>query len=141
MSSARKIKARRKGRAQTMQADARRASGRITRKQQEARFAPRPSVYSRAHASAPPLTAADLREILADIQDPQPVLTEVHLNTRDIMGMAAAQKPLTMPTYTLELARDASHFIGVPVREDRRIPEGGAVGVFSDGRAQYFPPD
>jgi hypothetical protein len=79
--------------------------------------------------------------MLDTIQGQEPVLKEVHLNTRDLMHLAAAREPLTMPTYTLELARDASHFIGVPVREDRRIPEGGAVGVFSDGRAQYFPPD
>lgn len=141
MSSARKIKARRKGRAQTVQADARRASGRTTRKQQQAQAAPRPSVYSRAHTPAPPLTAADLWEMLADIQDHKPVLTEIHLNTQDHMRMAAARGALTMPTYTLELARNTSRFMGVPVRDDPRIPRGGAVGVFSDGSAEYYAPE
>lgn len=93
---------------------------------------PRPYLFPASQANR-------MRALLTSIQPVEPVLKEVYLNTRDIARMAAAHGPL--PAHSVDMARVVSHFMGVLIREDRRIPQGGAVGVFSDGQVQYFPPN
>lgn len=143
MSSARKIKARRKGHAQAMQADARRASGRTTRKQQQAYREENKTVWApgrnRNSSSAACLAVDVLLDVLDEVRYAEPVLKEVRLSPWSVARLVAAQG--TIPAQGRDMGAVASRFMGVPIREDRSVPEGGAVGVFSDGRTQYFPPD